>query len=336
MRRSTTVLPSPGRRQALMALPGLLGLADLPVRAADAARPAASAALAVQTLGTYQGPGCSGTARLERLGAWLGRRPERHSDFLAQDSWLEMTKASTRGSRCWQAAGLPMSIGVPMLPRQGSVDLASGARGDYDLHFVEVARAFVRFGLGDAVVRIGWEFNQDWFAWRADRDPVAWVEFWQRIVTAMRSVPGANFRFDWCTAWSRGKVAPDTVYPGDAFVDIIGMDIYNTSWNPTTPEQRWRLKRDSSFGLAWQRAFAKERDKPVSFPEWGTGKRPDGRGGGDDPYFIERMAEWLSTSDLAYHNYWDYPAPDFNARLSDGSKPLAEAAFLEFFGTKTR
>lgn len=322
-------------RRSLLALPLLAGLEAGPAaHAAAPARPPPSAELAVATLGTYQGPGCSGTARLEKLASWLGRRPARHSDFLSQDSWVEMVKAAHRGPRCWQAAGIPMSIGVPLLPKQPGVDLASGARGAYDQHFVDIANAFVQYGLGNAVVRLGWELNQDWFAWRADRDPVAWVEFWRRAVTVMRNVPGAMFTFDWCTAWSRGKVAPETVYPGNEFVDIIGMDIYNTSWNPLTPQRRWALKKDSPYGLAWQRAFAAEQGKPVSFPEWGTGMRPDGRGGGDDPYFMEKMTEWLATSDLAYHNYWDYKAPDFNARLSDGSKPLAEAVFLRFFGVK--
>lgn len=320
------------RRRGLLALPLALGWPGLPTVHAQTTRPMPSAERAAQTLGTYQGPGCNGTARLSAVSNWLGRRPAWHSDFLAQDSWVELTKAASRGSQCWQPTALSTSIGVPMLPRQAGSDLASGARGAYDTYFTQVARAFVQNGLASTVVRIGWEFNHDWFPWRADRDPAAWAEYWRRIVTAMRAVPGAQFRFDWCTAWSRGTVAPEQVYPGDEFVDIIGMDIYNTTWNPTTPEQRWRIKRDQAYGLAWHRSFAAAHNKPVSFPEWGTGLRPDGRGGGDDPYFIEQMAAWLATSDLAYHNYWDYKAPDFNGRLSDGSKPLSAAAFLKFFG----
>jgi hypothetical protein len=297
------------------------------------ARPPPSAERAAETLGTYLGPGCNGTVRLPSLGQWLGRDVRRHSDFLSQVSWNEMVKAASRGAKCWQPTGRAMSIGVPMLPQQTDVMLAEGARGAYDRYFTQVASAFVQHGLGQATVRLGWEFNHEWFVWRADRDPAAWVDYWRRIVDTMRAVPGAAFAFDWCPAWGTGKVAPERVYPGDAHVDVIGLDIYNTTWNPTTPEPRWRIKRDQPHGLAWHRAFAASHGKPVSFPEWGTGLRPDGRGGGDDAYFIEQMAAWLATSDLAYHNYWDYKAPDFNARLSDGSKPAAEAAFVRLFGT---
>ncbi|HVR49476.1 MAG TPA: glycosyl hydrolase [Pseudorhodoferax sp.] len=317
------------------ALPPALGVAGLAgLRRPAMAQPAAppSAERAAQTLGFYMGPGCNGTVRLNKQAAWLGRAAQWHADFLAQDSWTELVKAATRGAQCWQPTGLATTIGVPMLPRQAGVDLASGARGDYDTYFVQVAQALVRNGLGNAVLRIGWEFNHDWFAWRADRDPVAWTAFWRRIVAAMRGVPGAGFRFDWCPAWGTGKLAPERVYPGDDVVDMIGMDIYNTTWNPTTPEQRWIVKRDQPHGLVWHRTFAAQHGKPVSFPEWGTGLRPDGRGGGDDAYFIQQMAAWLAGSELAYHIYWDYKAPDFNARLSDGSKPAAEAAFLAAFG----
>ncbi|MFZ4289273.1 glycoside hydrolase family 26 protein [Variovorax sp. HJSM1_2] len=289
-------------------------------------------AMPAAPLGMYLGPGCVGVKRVESFGKWLGRKPERASDFFSDHSWLEMAKAAERSTRCWTPTGFAMSFALPMLPRDKSSTLARGAAGEYDQHFVKIAEILVRNGQANAVVRVGWEFNNTWFVWRADTDPVAWVAYWRRIVTAMRSVAGANFKFDWCTAWSEGKIAPTEVYPGDAYVDIIGMDVYNTSWNPRTPQERWLLKLNAPYGLKWQKEFAAARGKPVSFPEWGTGTRPDGRGGGDDPYYVRKMAEWIASSNVAYHNYWDFPAPDFNAILSDGSKPEAAAAFLETFG----
>ena len=313
------------RRRAVAVLPLLLWLP----------RVQADMTQVVSRLGVYLGPGCMGTARLQDFTAWLGRRPSHGIDFLSDHSWPELVKAATRSARCWQPEGLAMSFAVPMLPRNGNATLAAGSRGDYDAYFADVARVLVAHGFGSAVVRVGWEFNHNWFGWRADKDPQAFVVYWRRIVDAMRAVPGAKFRFDWCTGWSKGQIAPDEVYPGDAHVDIVGMDLYNTSWNPMGPEQRWALKLSAPFGLDWQKSFAAAHGKPVSFPEWGTGLRPDGRGGGDDAYFIDKMVAWLATSDLAYHNYWDFKAPDFHARLSDGHQPGSEAAFLKAFrGTR--
>jgi hypothetical protein len=298
------------------------------------AAPAAGAAPALPTapLGVYLGPGCIGAGRLPAFEQWLGRRPERASDFFSDHSWLELVKAAERSALCWAPTGLPMSFGLPMLPRDKSGTLAGGARGDYDKYYVQVAETLVRNGLGESVIRIGWEYNHAWFTWRAAGEPQLWVAYWQRIVTAMRSVPGAKFKFDWCSGWSKGQIAPPEVYPGDDYVDIVGMDVYNGSWNPHTPQQRWQIKLNGPYGLTWQKEFALAHGKQISFPEWGTGTRPDGHGGGDDPYYIRKMAEWMAAAPVAYHNYWNFTAPDFNAILSDGSQPESEAMFLKLFG----
>lgn len=310
------------RRRAALTV---LALAASAHAAAPPARPGAP-------LGAYLGPGCKGVERVPAFERWLGRRPERASDFLAQDSWREMVKAAERASRCWQPTQLPLTLGVPMLPRDRSGTLAEGARGAYDAHFVQIAQALVANGMGSAVLRLGWEFNQGWFAWAAAKDPEAWVAYWRRIVAAMRAVPGAAFRFDWNPAWGRGQIEPERVYPGDDVVDIIGLDVYNTAWSQRTPAERWWIKVNGTYGLKWQRDFARAHGKPVSFPEWATGTRPDGGGAGDDAYFVEQMAAWIASSEIAYHGYWDYPARDYNGQLSDGSKPLAAAAFLASFG----
>ena len=60
-------------------------------------------------------------------------------------------------------------------------------------------------------------------------------------------------------------------YPGDAYVDMIGMDVYDQSWVPDyqVPAARWRSFINGDWSLAWQRSFAASHRKPVSFPEWG-------------------------------------------------------------------
>jgi hypothetical protein len=294
--------------------------------------PAAADTSPESSLGFYLGPGCNGTARVPKTEAWLGKRPVRGLDFFSNVSWTEMIAAAGRSSRCWKATGLAMTFSVPMLPKDGVSTLEEGASGAYNQHFVKVAQTLVQNGYPDAVVRIGWEFNHSWFPWRAGKNPQAWKEYWRQIVTAMRSVPGARFQFDWCPAWGKGEVLAEEVYPGDEYVDIIGLDIYNVSWTPRDHLSRWDLKRTYVNGLQWHRNFAASRGKPVSFPEWATGKRPDGRGGGDDPYFMQQMTQWLRDSNLAYHNYWDYDAKDFAGTLSNRSMPNSEAEFLKVFG----
>jgi hypothetical protein len=284
-------------------------------------------------LAVYQGNGCSGVKRLPEFTAWLGRKPDLMLDFFAADTWQALHDDAGWTLGCWQKAGMSAVFSVPMLPH-GKFSLREGATGAYDNHFRDLARELVRRGFGDAIIRLGWEFNGGWYPWMAEKDPKMWVEYWRRIVSVMRSVPDAKLRFDWCPAQGVVHVKPDTVYPGDDVVDIIGQDLYNQTWTPhiDTPEQRWDELVNMPYGLKWHREFARAHGKPESYPEWGTGTRPDGHGGGDDAYFIERMAEWLGGGNVAYHGYWDIAAPDFNARLSDGHQPLAARSFQRAFG----
>jgi hypothetical protein len=189
-------------------------------------------------------------------------------------------------------------------------------------------------GHGAAVIRLGWEFNGHWSPWDAAKDPQAFIDYWRRIVGLMRGVPGAAFRFDWNPILGNSTIAPDRVWPGGDVVDVIGLDVYNQSWTVPRlgPQARWRELRTQPIGLDWHRAFAAARGKPRSFPEWGTGRRPDGSGGGDDPVFIAGMAAWLAAPDILYHGYWDFPAEDYYALISTGEFPQAAAMLRRHFG----
>lgn len=283
-------------------------------------------------LGTYLGNGCDGLKRVGAFSEWLGREPDFMLDFFAFDSWQSMMDDANWTVKCWRRANTTVIFSVPMLAK-GST-LAQGAAGDFDEYFRKIATLLVENRYGDAIIRLGWEFNGGWYPWAAKQDPENWVKYWQRIVTIMRGVPGAKFRFDWCTAQGWQQIQSDRVYPGDEYVDIIGQDLYNQTWTKgvTTPEQRWNELVTQSYGLNWLAKFAREHNKPMSFPEWGTGNRSDGHGGGDDAQFIANMTAWIRSNNVLYHSYWDYPARDYNAKLSDGSKPLAGARFLQLFG----
>ncbi len=308
------------------------------VHAATQLRPRAPQSLKIEgpaPLGVYQGAGCDGVNRLREFEHWFGSKPDLVVDFL---SWQPLRQASVWAPKCWADAGQKTVVySLPMLPDDHSATLADGAAGHLDEIFRNYAAVLVRYGYADSVIRIGWEFNGNWYPWQAQKDPQSWIAYWRRIVTAMRQVPGAHFRFDWNAAAGGGFNA-EQVYPGDEYVDIIGLDFYNESWDPkiTSPEARWEKQFNEPNGPQWQRDFARAHNKPISFPEWGTGKRPKGFGGGDDAYFIRKMAQWIAANDVAYHDYWDYAAPDYNARLSDGHQPAAAAAFLEAFAANRK
>ncbi len=59
----------------------------------------------------------------------------------------------------------------------------------------------------------------------------------------MRSVAGENFRFEWnpdAGAFTQSGYSVAAAYPGNAYVDVIGLDAYDQSWaTPQTPTNAW-------------------------------------------------------------------------------------------------
>ena len=293
------------------------------------ASPAASAPGQAQ-LGVYRGGG--NTAGVTEFERWLGRDVSVAVDFLAQSSWNDIAAPTWWASR-WGATSYRVVYSVPMLPNSGGT-LQQGAAGAYNAHFSQLARTLVAHGEGDAVIRLGWEFNGSWMKWNAQSDPAAFVAYWRQVVQTMRAVQGARFSFDWCPNRGRGSVAPDQAYPGDAYVDYIGMDSYDTGWAAgwQDPVRRWQSTLTEPYGLNWHRQFAGQHGKQMSYPEWGLWIRDDGHGGGDNPYYIQKMREWIVANDVAYHSYFEYDAPDGEHRLMTGQFPQGAAAFRSLFG----
>jgi hypothetical protein len=285
-------------------------------------------------VGAYRGPGCDGRAAMAELETFLGRKIDRTVDALNQISWQEMRRSIPWITKCWAGSGIALTLSVPMLPRGNSGTLREGADGAYDRVFKETADALVRNGLNDAVVRIGWEFNGNWVPWAASKDPESYKRYFRRIVETMRSTPGQRFKFEWCPNHGRHDMDPTDAYPGDDVVDIIGMDVYAETWDASTadPHDRFKHFLDQPFGLKWHRDFAREHGKPMSYPEWGVGTRPDGHGVGDDAVFMEGMADWFEEVKPLYQSYWDVQAADYNARMSNKQFPQAAATFKRRFG----
>jgi hypothetical protein len=43
------------------------------------------------------------------------------------------------------------------------------------------------------------------------------------------------------------------------------------------------------------------------------------------------MGLWIKANNVEYHGYWDYSAPDYDAKISGGHQPKAAAAYLANF-----
>ncbi len=296
----------------------------------------AHAAAAPTVFGVYAGSGQG--AAIQRLGSQLGRQPTYAMEFTDGSSWETISDPWWQLQQ-WSGTSYRMIWGASILPSSGA-SLAIGATGAYDHYFVTLAQNMVAAGQGDAIIRLAWEFNGDWFPWAAAGQAPAFIAYWQHIVTAMRSVPGANFAFEWNPTRGTSLNLAD-YYPGNSYVDIIGLDVYDTEWASYPGAVReFAAMETQQNGLQWMADFAAAQGKPMAFPEWGLGWGPSSSvsgpvvangtevSGGDDPVFIHLMAAWIRSHNVAEATFWDYGT----SSVSDGQNPLTLAALQAEFG----
>jgi hypothetical protein len=162
----------------------------------------------------------------------------------------------------------------------------------------------------------------------------SYASYFQQIVTAMRSVPGEHFRFVWnpdAGAFTQSGYSVAAAYPGNAYVDVIGLDAYDQSWTtPLTPTNVWSSTTLPTLTAAAQ--FAASNGKPLAFCEWGLAIRSDGHGLGDDPYFVNQMVAWMKSNDVTYESYFDANSGGVNSLITGGSFPNGLAAFIADLG----
>ncbi len=284
-------------------------------------------------LGDYAGwVNASGIAA---FGTKTNTHPTMATDYLDRtDGWAAMDNGGGEGG--WKGSGLRLVLGVPILPGVGT--LSQGAAGSYNQYFATLAQNLVSQGEGNAILRLGWEFNGNWYPWSVanNTDAQNFASFWRQIVNTMRAVPGQQFQFIWNpnqggpTSWDLTQA-----YPGSAYVDYIGSDVYDEYWGtPQTPQGSWNNIVTQSWGLNWLSSFAAAQGKPMGLPEWSVCFRSDGHGLGDDPYFINQFANWIATNNVAFTDIFSFndTAGGQDNDITNGLFPNALAAFKADFG----
>jgi len=246
---------------------------------------------------------------------------------------------------------------IPMLPNSGGYNLAAGAAGTYNSYWTTLAQNLIARGYGSCTIRLGWEFNGSWYPWGQGGwtggltgTPANYAAYWKNIVTAMRAVPGAHFKFNWCGALGDQYFGPTLNNPSLAFpapdangsyVDEIGVDIYDTNPNglyyPMTPytwassgystpaqqttkrNQNWTsMTSYGTYNLNWWISFASSKGLPLTVPEWGLANTNSQyhEGGGDNTIFVQNMYNFFNktTNNVTWHSYFQQGG-DFESNI---------------------
>jgi Glycosyl hydrolase family 26 len=319
---------------------------------------------------------------IETAANWLGSPStiKFAQDFIDATDWSHISNPWQLSQ--WKGTSYTMVWGAPMIPCGTSQTQCQTIVADYNLaanggansYYKTLAKNLIASGFGSSYIRIGWEFNSTDMGWsicNPNGDELAswakdFVPAFQNMVTSMRSVSGANFKFIWnplvSSNTSCGSAAKlENFYPGDKYVDMVALDIYDgvgqtvssdaTRWNDLLKGVNggdWTAavpdsingKKFQGYGLDWLTAFGKEHSKLVSIPEWGLDTESmSAVGGGDDAYFVTQMAKWIKANATGPAIFWNYGAdgnlalkiPDYT--IGDANTPKATAAFKAAFSS---
>lgn len=240
----------------------------------------------------------------------------------------------------WEPSGKDTLWNVPLITTNEGT-LAQAADGDFNDHYLSQAQRIAAFEADEDViyVRNSWEFNGYWFPWTILAGPGEdqatktqnFIGAYRQFVDTFRSVSD-KFRFEWNV--NIGESFPlDTAYPGDAYVDLVGMDVYDKKMydNLDDDASRFQYLVTRPYGMNWLRDFARQHGKGMSISEWGVG----GDGSGDSPLMVESMFNWFNATGVDFQLYWDSNNNYAGQLRPTTAYPNAAAKYWELFGSYT-
>ncbi len=220
----------------------------------------------------------------------LGRRVPQvvvFSDWNQSFPDLDARQARALG-KTLQITWEPWHFGNP-----SAVQLRDIGAGKYDAYIDSWANAARSFG-GEIWLRFGHEMNGNWYPWTLSAqngDSAPYLSAYHRIHDRFRKAGASNVRWIWCfnaesvpqASWNE----PEKAYPGDDYVDAIGIDGYN--FGDTTAHSRWQ-SFSQIFADPYEMASQTWPRKPLFISETGCSST-----GGDKVVWLKEMDESLRT-----------------------------------------
>ncbi|CAO5239604.1 Beta-mannanase [Frankia sp. AgKG'84/4] len=233
--------------------------------------------------------------------------------FVTRDSWANMVNPSWAESNF---AGWPgqLVLSVPPFPENVGASLQACATGAYDDHWRQFGQTLNTTHRQNSIVRIAWEANGNWYQW-SGTNPTAYVTCWRRIADAIRATANPDPLLDWSIN-AHGSQNPPShnpldLYPGDPWVDIIGIDAYD-HYPPSPTQAAFDRQANDVGGITWLYDFARQHGKRFGVGEWGIVSGNDDDGAGDNPHYIQFMWNWMQQRagrGLYYENYFNTCEP---------------------------
>ncbi|MBP2456459.1 beta-mannanase [Clavibacter michiganensis] len=250
---------------------GILTAAS-PASAATPGGPtAASAAPAVSDarlrLGVATPGGPTADGELDAVGQQVGESPSivlSYADFTQAPPITALDSVAARGAETlltWE----PWKAGAGT--NQPGFSNASIIAGDHDAYLRQWGSELAAWG-GPVYLRYAHEMNGDWYPW-ADgvngNAPGSYAAAWKHVHDVVVGAGATNVRWVWTpNVPYTGSTALAGLYPGDAYVDVVGLDGYN--WGTGITGHSWVQPADL-FGPGLERLRGIAPGKPIIVAE---------------------------------------------------------------------
>jgi mannan endo-1,4-beta-mannosidase len=238
------------------------------------------------------GIGAPATADLDRFIAVTGTRPEVFDTFeswslgrpLQRDIADIVAERGARLSVTWE----PWDS-TDRTSEQPDYSLASIIAGVHDAYIDRYARS-IKHHPYQVTIRLMHEMNGNWYPWGAGvngNEPGQFIQAWQHVHDRFEVAGVTNVTWLWApNAVYPGSAPLASVYPGDAYVDAVGVSNYN--WGERSRDgfaTHWR-----SFGSLFDPSITELRaltDKPL----WITEVASSNQGGSKAAWLTAMFAE---------------------------------------------
>ena len=199
----------------------------------------------------------------------------------------------------------------------GSIEIYKILNGEYDLFLTDYAKSVADFG-HPVLFRLGNEMNADWCSYSAystSKDTTIFTEFY-RYIYGIFERAGADANTIW--VWNpNGGSFPDfkwndelMYYPGDGYVDIVGMTKYNTGTYYSSVGERWKEFNTLYDGL-YQR-YANIYGQPLMITEFACASM-----GGNKEKWVSEMFEDIKKFDrIKIAIWWNNRDYDSDGKVS--------------------
>jgi hypothetical protein len=162
---------------------------------------------------------------------------------------------------------LPMVSWEPWDSSGKPAKLWAIGRGRYDGYLRRSAEQAKAWGK-PIMLRFAQEMNGSWAPWEqghAGSTPRSFILAWRHVVTVFRQVGADNVIFVWCPNVNTGHLQFMQYYPGNSWVDWVGLDGFN--WGGSIG---WRSFSEIFAGS--YEVLARETSKPIVIAETGSGQ----------------------------------------------------------------